>query len=60
MITSLTGADNCLGLRFKGVFPQEAGSKKDTQAGPLTALPFFVAVEVDEENLVKSCSNYLG
>jgi hypothetical protein len=48
------------GLRFKGVFPLEAGTEEDFQAGPLTALSFFVAVEPGEENLVKSCSNYLG
>jgi hypothetical protein len=30
---------------FKGIFPPEPGSEKGTQAGPLTALSFFVAAD---------------
>jgi hypothetical protein len=41
---------------LKGVFPREPGSEKDTQAGPLTALSFFVAVEPEGE---KSCEKLL-
>jgi hypothetical protein len=52
---------NCLsGAQDQRFFPLEAGTGKNSQAGPLTALPFFLLVEPDEDNLVKSYSNYLG